>query len=755
MQLRFYINGATTPSTPESLGIATATLSLLSLAADQLRLSTTRALGQAPLAYGDTVRLTRRLATGEETLFAGKVASVRAAADAIHHTHDILVLGPWKDLEQIVYKQPATLYDATSGATIRDYASRVILSGGGATVAQALADVVAYAAANGAPLAATPECSAIAMVLPRDEQEGLTCAGAIRRLLRFMPDATATFDYAQTPPKLVFRRATQTLSLAGCRAAAVNLAALRDRAIDRVEIEIYRTHDIDGTSRVPLERLRYPADPTAWAEGASACNTLSVPMEMDGRSVAYEKARIETEKLPENLGINLFTAEKLWLQRHIEDLTDNIFTWPDDVEVTYKTRRFLRVNDAGEAVYEEKEGAAALVQFPRMALSAIPHWVDTSAEATVTVRFPRKAESRTIGGVSYDIGETEDEIHTLTFTACSKESGNYRRVAEAVSAEVCPASLPEQLWASWHNVFMEGALTLWVQGDEPLPKVGDAVTGYPGEEAGTLALVQGLTLGDGGQLELTLGPPEHLSPYDLVELLRGFRSRRPAVHADSQESGIDPSGVDTGAATAKKSSGHSAALQTKVQVYGAADKSKRVSIDPDSMGANAEASLREVTLLAYNAESKKLQPIKAHILSTAPTNDGEEVEVGGGALPAKEFLIKSPAAALDILPGSGEGSSATPPKLRLTLPIFNPNSPDTATTLTLEADASALKGEDGEDGEGGTLPEGQTLTVVTGVVYDTTTHKLQAKTRTITVYGTVGAEQIVDITTAVAHSTQH
>lgn len=764
MQLRFYVNQATTATAAESLGIASATLSLLSLAADQLRLSTTRSLGQAPLDYGDTVRLTRLSGTSETTLFVGRVVSVRAAADATRHAHDILLLGPWNDLEQIVYKQPATLYDAASGGKISDYASRVILSGGGASVAQTIADVIAYAVTKGgASMAFTPEIEGIAMALPRDEQEGLTCAGAIQRLLRFMPDAATAFDYAQTPPVLTVRRTSETLSLAGRKTASLDLAALRDRAIDRVEIEVYKTHDIDGKPRITLERLRHPTDPAAWATAVAAKNTLSVPMEMDGRSVAYERARIETEKLPDGLLGSPMTAAKLWLQNRIEDLSENIFDWPADVSVEYETRRFMYRNDAGEPVYETKTGAQALAQFPRVALSAIPHWVDTTAEAILTVHFPRKVEAREIGGTGYDVGATEDEVYTLRFTACSKESGNYRRIAESQASEVCPASLPKALWDSWSRVFVEGTLTLWLEDGETLPAIGDLVTGYPGEPEGAISLVQGLTLGDTGEATLTLGPPEHLSPHDLVELLRGFRSRRPAWHASQQETGEDDSGLDTGAASAKMSSGHSAALQTKTIVYGSDDKTKTATIDPSLLqGDKTEAKLRQVTLLAYNASSQKLQPTKAYVLATEPVNDGAEVDVGGGGtLPGKEFLIKTEAAKLQITAGSGSGSSATPPKLKLILPIYNPATPERTDTLTLEADASALKGKDGDPGEpgkDGTFDPGTALSleVVTGVTYDTSTHKLQMTKRTIQFYGvSAGTQKTVDITTATAHSAEH
>lgn len=845
MQLRFYLNDETTPRSAESLGIASATLSLLSLAADQLRLSTTRSLGKAPLKYGDTLRLTRLTGT-ESTLFVGRVTSIRAAADATRHAHDIILLGPWADLEQIVYKQQANLYDATTKALIKDYASRVILSGGGRTVAQMLQDVVAYAAdKGGAALASTPVIDNIAMALPRDEQEGLTCAGAIQRLLRFMPDATSRFDYTAETPVLHLSRANErdVTSLAERQAAAIDLAALTDRAIDRVEIEVYKTNTIDGKERLSIERLRYPTDPDAWADGSATRKTLSVPLEMEGRAVAYERARIESEKLPANLIGTPQSAAKIWLQNHIEELSQNIFDWPDGVTVAYETRRFMHVDDAGEAVYETKNDAEALAQFPRIAHSAIPHWVDTTAQATLTVTFPKKAEERDIGGTKYAIGSTENEVYTLRFTACSAESGNYRRIASAQAAEICPATLPQELWNSWHPVYAEGTLTLWLGEADAIPTIGSRVTGYPGEVDGTLSIIQGITLSDSGELSLTLGPPEHLAPHDLVELLRGFRTRRPARHANQQETGEDDAALDTGSASAQTSSARSSALQTKSIIYGAEDKTKTATIDPDALPSAAKATLREITLLQYNPTTQKLQPTKAYVLATEPTNAGSEIELGA-ALPAKDFLINGDAAKLTTTAASG--SSATPAKLSLTLPIFNPTAEADPTPLTLETDASAFigpqgqkgdkgapgtngtNGKDGEDGEDGATytpslrtvtgtgggvyldftnsktnvtiqgsvnikgpkgdtgpqgPQGQTgpqgpkgdkgdtgpqgpagtftgsplsITVVTGVKYDPTTHKLTYTRKTINFYGT----SIVDesdgyITTATAHSEEH
>lgn len=757
MTLRFYVNGSTTPSTPEALGIESATLSLLSMAADQLRLSTVRSVGASPLAYGDTLRMSRVDADGKETVvFAGRVTSVRQAADPLRHAQDILVLGPWADLERVVYKQPATFYDVSLGETVRSYASRVILSGRNMTVAQVIADIVGYAAGVGmANLDGVPIISGVTMILPRDEQDGLTCAGAIQRLLRFMPDCTVRFDYTLSPPRLIVSRPPEDrvpYGLEGAAVSAVSVEPLRDRAIERVEIEVYKTHDVDGSQYVTMERLSYPEGP--WTEGASCVNTLSVPMEMDGRAVAYERARIESEDIPAILDAPLSLEARNWLKLNIEDLTKNIFDWPDDVGVTYETRRFLRFDDDGLPVYEDKSGQEALTAYPKMALTAIPHWVDETADATITVRFPKKKDAVTIDDARYDFSETESEVYTLRFTACFKSSGDYRRTASSQAAEICPPSLPYALWKSWHTVFAEGSLSLWLDDARALPKVGDLIAGYPGEPEETLSLVQGVTLSDTGLLEITVGPPEHLSPHDLVELLRGFRTRRPATHASDQEDGLATSenGINTGAASARRSSGKAPALTTKMAVYGSDDKTKKVTIDPQILPeASSEAALREVQLLVYHADDRTLRQTKAYVLATEPTGSGEPIDIGHSG--------ESPD------PGE-DGDTFTPSQRRegadyqddFYRVYLDFTSEKTGQVTQGTIDIRGPRGPQGIQGPPGTFNPGtaMSVTVVTGVTYDTSTHKLKMTKRTIQFYGTsAGTESTQDIATATPHSGEH
>ena len=65
-------------------------------------------------------------------------------------------------------------------------------------------------------------------------------------------------------------------------------------------------------------------------------------------------------------------------------------------------------------------------------------------------------------------------------------------------------------------------------------------------------------------------------------------------------------------------------------------------------------------------------------------------------------------------------------------------------------------GADGEDGKDATLPTAQSLTVVTAVSYNASTHKLTYKKRTVTGYFTsLGTESTADVFTATPHSGEH
>lgn len=82
----------------------------------------------------------------------------------------------------------------------------------------------------------------------------------------------------------------------------------------------------------------------------------------------------------------------------------------------------------------------------------------------------------------------------------------------------------------------------------------------------------------------------------------------------------------------------------------------------------------------------------------------------------------------------------------------------TGQTIQGSVNIKGEKGDPGEPGKNGTFDPGTALSleVVTGVTYNTSTHKLQMTKRTIRFYGvSAGTQKTVDITTATAHSAEH
>lgn len=570
--MAYVITVNTTAYTPEDLGVSSLAFSFLSMATDQLRLAIDNSLGDThPFAVGTSVAV----AKDGTTIFRGKVSTVRASADPGTHGLSVTVLGPWNELEKIVYKQPHKLLDRDTLELNTVYLSRVILSKD-KTVSAEIAEIIAYAAGQGgADIASAPTVSGIAMSLPKDEQEGLSCAGAIMRLLRYVPDAVARFDYSVDPPRLtILRSETSSLSLAARDHFAIDLVALEDRCVDGVVVEIYRTHDRDGKSYNTIDRQCYPSS------AGNGANVMCVPMELDGSSKSFERAQILTKKLPTALGTGEPDEECwAWLGEHSEELSQIAFAdMPVDTAITFTTRQSTGEIDeeSGEPVYDTLTDAAALAKFPREALSAIPWWVDEPAEGEVSVTVPEHAATDENG----EWVLVPEAVYVFNITVCSKESGHFRRTTASTAAEVCPDGLAEALYNSWHRLFMEGEITLWDDGST-LPQVGDLVTGYKGEVEDAIALVQGVTLDSTDTIKLTIGPPEHLDAHDLIALLRNFRTRRPSWHAAAQDSGENDDGIETGSLpstkamekVAKRTAPDTAAWKVAKRVISASDGS--------------------------------------------------------------------------------------------------------------------------------------------------------------------------------------
>ncbi len=144
----------------------------------------------------------------------------------------------------------------------------------------------------------------------------------------------------------------------------------------------------------------------------------------------------------------------------------------------------------------------------------------------------------------------------------------------------------------------------------------------------------------------------------------------------------------------------------------------------------------------------------------APGQDGADGQDGAPGAPGQDGTdgqdgadgVSWSATVLDNTSTTGDGT------YKIVFTPSNGGAPITTPNLIGPQGAPGQDGADGAPGQDGSdadLGQTQSLDVVTNVVYDTSTHKLYLKKRTINFYGSIGTESTQDITTATPHSAEH
>ena len=214
-----------------SLGIAGAVLTLQNQRADELTLTLEGSDAGADFTPGSAWDL--RL--DAVRVFAGRVRLPSRELTGEREGRSLVIEGPWAALERMIYQQRHQAYSSTGAKLLNTYRyhGRIVLGqaegdDGKINLGQELKRIVAYASGRVlAPATALGHATLYTVPTGADLQLGdipdgptppgvelvdVSCAEAVRSLLRFMPDAVVRFDYSTTPPTLsVARRAGATV----------------------------------------------------------------------------------------------------------------------------------------------------------------------------------------------------------------------------------------------------------------------------------------------------------------------------------------------------------------------------------------------------------------------------------------------------------------------------------------------------------------------------------------------------------------
>ncbi|MDR3117371.1 MAG: hypothetical protein LBT98_02265 [Puniceicoccales bacterium] len=424
--------------------------------------------------------------------FSGVALQPPAAAGAGTGFAECRIVGPWWHLDSIVYQQgwnlPADPDDPASGLVVGQRSHLILgqsLLGQPLTLREQLIHILDYAIAAGAPFAHALGAEELAQTFPFDECKDLSCAEALRRVLRWVPDARLWFDYAEETPTLhLTRRAAAVAKTFPCgELHSLAVSARHDLNLQGVVLKYERLHRSGDLSWQSVETERFPS---GVAENQPRVLVLTV--ELAGVRSHYLSQRVRTETIAPD--------SAAWWQGHLPALAQ------------------LPTNSL--QILEHSRGST----LPReLVEGAIAGWMDVSVEADLARAT-----------IAYD-GTDGTEVHSqevaVPLRATDALSRTYSRLESFLGQEVAPQGLAQLLYECLSQVPYEGTLS-WEDGAPRDISLAWSVNLSGGrteweEMGGEVQECEEEV--ESGRVTLRFGPPAQLGLDRLIRLARANRGR--------------------------------------------------------------------------------------------------------------------------------------------------------------------------------------------------------------------------------------
>jgi hypothetical protein len=562
--------------------------------------------------FGSTVEISFQPDSGNPVKwFYGRVIQVPRSGPGVEENMDYVAAGPWWFLDNLVYQQvwnsgsreqpyelqdnevklgEETVYDEETGEDVTYdiigfYKSRVILGqkqdGTRQNSGEVITDVINYAIAAGAPIAlGTIEPD---LDVPYDEQNDITCAEAIRRMLRWSPDAVTWFDYS-TEPYPTFhcaRRAElQSLSIGISDEVISNLSIIPrpDIQVPAVVLKFEQTNTVNGVDYESVTIQKYPESATGREFGA-----LTATLQLAGTEATILSQKIKVEKI-NDIGSTL--GQDLFWQKHDETFrsTGNIVSAIAGLSTNVSATPYAN---------ELKEG-----QIQDWMTGVHVQEVTYTAVATVTILDD--------SGKTIKIEKKALSCKIITTDATTK---TYQKVASLIAGETVPVGLAESIYNSLNPLQYEGKITLTEEECGFLivgadPSIGDfrASLGFTLNLTGGLpawatmeALIQQIDEDvDSGITTISFGPPEQLSIQDLMEFLRANRGRAVAFSYQKRGTGESSSGENSIALSGPTPLVNTAGASGQTKLLVVTDDTRKIVLDPSQVSVDNKYKVFQV-----------------------------------------------------------------------------------------------------------------------------------------------------------------
>ena len=458
---------------------------------------------------------------------------------------EVMIDGPWADLEETVYQQTMKVVVADEDPPGWEYTS--ILSpevqlgmddlGVQRTTLLEIAAIISYASGAGAPVSVSSTFTP--QLIPVMSMDGQSCAACILALLDYHPEVVAYWVYSSGSAVLHLTplASLSVVTVAGGDGGAANVTgATFLRVIDYkpagVRIVYLRT-GIFGR----MEASTPDVSGSIGTQGKSR-RVINWFVRLEGAEPGPQQEQlIRTRAIPADADT---TGKKNFWRAHLPWLDDTTMAAGTTITAHTITVDPPRV-DADDAGEVSDTWSTVAADYPRELVDgAIQSWMQVES-APVTV----KAEFAWSGGALTDavkaiFGPTGSKIVPLQVkvTGTDANSRMYRTLSAGGTIPDFPApGLAASFMAAFASAVWEGGLTLTGE-TQPIIKPGSVLnlTGYESAWGSMAAVIQSVSYDpQAHSLTVSCGPPRVMGFGDFYELQRVFKKKKYLSTAAARE----------------------------------------------------------------------------------------------------------------------------------------------------------------------------------------------------------------------------
>lgn len=576
MQITVRHNGTDIPL--ENLSLSEAVIIRKKSASDEFRAKFADPDGANSFSPGETIEI---YADGTRK-FRGSIVRLDTSLGGDDDSASMTAKGPWFDLESIVYQQTwKAARKSESGAVLLEdcVRSKIVLGQDSQSrkinASAQLYDIFNYAISKGAEFSIG---NIVADAdIPLDEAKDLSCAEAVSRILKWMPDTGVYFDYSSDgfPTLSVLPRgslATKTVDISSGNVKSVKVGPRPDLRVSSVSIKYESEHSDGDNSWLTVTEDNYP--PNSEYGGK---NAVVMSVELAGYKGSCQIYEIECQSIQSN--------SPQWWRNRIPALSE-----AENLEVLSS---------------EREEGSQKL---PRFLVSGTIHPSMNFAAAKERVDAVVKYTDPDGSVIKKNIG--------VRFVTTNASTGTYAVRSASQYAEPVPSGLAKAIYDASSAPQYEGTIEIFGGDAADFAAAKICLSGGNSEWLSMNSPVYSASenLSD-NTLTVKFGPPTHLYPDRIAEMFRIGRPRVVPYSSNAKSGGISASSrVYFSGVNSENDGGQGDTSYSKFVVT--QDEQGAIELDSESIKKGNTAKMREIYV------TKNARLAKANALMTDP----EEVE---------------------------------------------------------------------------------------------------------------------------------